>query len=220
MEKLDRYAPATGLLFVVIVIVSTIVQGAPPALSDNASEFAEYFDDNDTRIRFAQYINVLATIPFLWWLGGLWSTLRRAEGGAPRLTVAAGLGSVVAATSVGLGSAVMSTAAFQQASLGASDGNGLKLFATLSVTMYAAGAMGVATLVLASSVVILRSGVFPVWIGWLGIVNGVVWIAAGLALISTRDAVTFIGFPAFLLWLVWIIAISVVMLRNPEPATA
>jgi len=215
MEKLDRYAPATGLLFVVVVIVSTIVQGAPPALSDDASEFAEYFDDNDARIRFAQFINVLATIPFLWWLGGLWATLRRAEGGAPRLTVAAGLGSVVAATSVGLGSAVMSTAAFSPL-----DGAGLKLFATLSVTMYAAGALGVATLVLASSVVVLRSGVFPVWIGWFGLLNGVVWIGGGLSLVSTRDAVSGIGFVAFLLWLVWIIAISVTMLRNPESATA
>ncbi len=215
MDALERYAPATGLVFVVVVIVATIVQGSPPTLTDNAQEFADYFDDNDTRIRVAQFINAVAVIPFLWWLGGLWATLRRAEGGAPRLTVAAGLGSVVAVTCVLIGSAVMSTAA-----LSPLDGGGLKLFATLSVTMYAAGALGVATLVLASSVVILRSGVFPVWIGWLGLVNGVVWIAAGLSLVSTRDAVGFIGFLSFLIWLVWIIAISVVMLRNPEPAAA
>ncbi len=217
MERWDRYAPATGLVFVVVVIVATLVQGAPPSLSDGASEFADYFDDNDTRIRVAQFVNVLATIPFLWWMGGLWSTLRRAEGGAPRLTVAAGLGGAIAATSVMLGSAVMSTAAFRSTDLQPA---GLKLFYTLSFTMYAAGALGVATLVLASSVVILRSGVFPVWIGWLGIVNGLVWIAAGLSLVSTRDAVNVIGFISFLIWLVWIIAISVVMLRNPEPAAA
>jgi hypothetical protein len=214
VEKLERYAPAAGIVFVVVVIVATIVQGSPPMIDDAPKEFGDYFADNDARIRWAQFINAMAVIPFLWWLGSLWPTLRRAEGGVPRLTVAATLGSVLAGTCVVIGSAVMSTAAFARL-----DPVSLKVFSTLSFTFFAAGAGGVATLVLASSVIILRSGALPAWIGWLGLLNGLVWIAAGLALVSTRDAVTFIGFPAFLLWLVWIIAVSLTMLRNPEPAT-
>ncbi len=217
MEKLERYAPAAGLVFVVVVLVSSFVAGSPPGLNDGPGEFADYFADNDARIRWAQFLNILALVPFLWWIGSLWSILRRAEGGAPRLTVAAGLGSVVAATCVMIGSAAMSTAAFREAGLGP---DGLKLFTTLSFTMTAAGAGGVATLVVASSVIVLRSRALPVWIGWLGLVSGAVWIVAGLALVSTRDAVTVFGFIGFLLWLVWIIAVSVSMLRSPEPAAA
>jgi hypothetical protein len=77
-------------------------------------------------------------------------------------------------------------------------------------------AFGAATLVLASSVVVLRSQVFPAWVAWLGLVSGAVWVASGLVLVSTRDAVFFLGLIAFILWAVWVIAVSVLMLRAPD----
>jgi hypothetical protein len=213
MERWERYAPGAGIVFIVLALVSTFIAGEPPGLNDSAREVADYFDDNDAAIRWGQFIGSLAVIPLLWWLGSLWSTLRRAEGGAPRLTVTAGLGAVVAATSVLASSAVLSTAALRQDSLGP---DGLRFFYTFSALLLAVAAFGAATLVLASSVVVLRSQVFPAWVAWLGLVSGAVWVASGLVLVSTRDAVFFLGLIAFILWAVWVIAVSVLMLRAPD----
>jgi hypothetical protein len=211
-----RYGAYGGFVFVVLALVGGFVAGQPPSVTDDPREIFDYFDDHDRAIRIGQYVSALAVVPLLWWLGTLWVTLRQAEGGIPRLTVAAALGTVVAAACVLVSFAVVSMMATQFRDLRPRD---LDVFYTLNYTLVATTAFGAAVLVLSSSVVILRSGVFPSWVGWLGLADGVAFLGGGAGLVSTRDAVGIVGFVAFLVWLAWIVVVSVFMARAAPVST-
>jgi hypothetical protein len=56
-------------------------------------------------------------------------------------------------------------------------------------------------------------------LGWFGVVVTVVSLLGGYAVASSRDAVTMLGFIGFCGALLWVLILSIVMLRNaPESA--
>lgn len=215
--KIQRYCAMGGIAFVVLGGIGTAISGSPPSPGDPAGEILDYFKDHDSAIKIASYLSVLATFALLFWVGALWATLRRAEGGSPRLTVVAGLGAAVGGASAGVSFAVSSVIALRVDSLGP---GGAKFFYGFSLTLLGAAGVGIAALVLATSIISLRSGVFPSWVTWGGMVLGVLWLVAASAIATDRDFVGILGLVSFVLWCVWIVAISVLMLREGEPATA
>jgi len=89
----------------------------------------------------------------------------------------------------------------------------VKFFFVLSQTFGAGGLVGIAVLLFASSMAAFRLGAFPRWIGWLGILDGVVFLVAAYSIATTSDAINTRGFVAFILWAIWLIATSIVMYR-------
>ena len=62
-------------------------------------------------------------------------------------------------------------------------------------------------------------GRMPVWLGYLGIVTAVVALIGAGATVSTNDTLFTFGFIGFLLAALWILILSVLMLRSaPEAA--
>lgn len=213
--RVGRYCAMGGFVFVVLGLVGTLISGSPPAPTDSAREILEYFDDNQSAIRIANYLAVLGIFFLLFWLGGLWALLRRAEGGAPLLTVVAGLGAVLGAAGAGTSFAVTSLIALRHDSIGP---GGAEVFYALSFTLFGISGVGIAALVIATSVITLRTGIFPSWVGWGGMVLGVLWLVAALAIATDRDFIGIFGLVSFVLWSVWILVLSVLMLRTQELA--
>ena len=214
----QRYCAMGGIFFVVLAVVGTLVMGSPPSPTDTPREILEYYRDNEGGIGVGSYLNVLAVLGLVFWLGALWTTLRRAEGGAPRLTVVAGLGAAISGACAMVSQGINAANALRADELGP---EGAKFFYTLSLTVIAAGAGGIAALVLATSIVSIRSGVFPTWVGWGGVLLGVIWLLAGLGVASDKDVIGIFGLIGFALWSIWIVVISVLMMRAArEPAPA
>jgi hypothetical protein len=84
------------------------------------------------------------------------------------------------------------------------------------------GNFGVAVLVAATGVAILRTGVFPAWLGGPSLVIALGWIVAGLVVATDATAIFTLGFIVFLFWLVWVLLVSFFMFRPQaaEPETA
>src|SRR6266699_3078806 len=95
----ERLANWLGILFVVLLAVSTAITGSPPKLTDSASKIAKYFRDNDDGLRWASYIGGLGVVAAFLWLGSVWRLMRRAEA-VPRLAVAAAGGLVEGAVAL------------------------------------------------------------------------------------------------------------------------
>jgi Domain of unknown function (DUF4386) len=214
-SKWERYGALGGIGFVVLLIVGGIVSGSSPKTTDSAAKILKYFSDNRDGIKVSAYLNGVAAVPILWWAGSLWARLRRAEGGQPRLALVAVLGLVLGGASAAASAAISATVAIEQKDLGAS---GAKFFFVLAQAIGSGISFGVAVLVLATSVLVLRMKVFPVWLGWLGLVDGVLMLVAGYGIASTSSALSGIGFAAFIIWAIWIITTSVIMFRTNEPA--
>src|SRR5690349_6410261 len=77
---------ATGILAVVLLLVSTFMVPTQPKIDDSAASVQAYFTDHASVVRAAAYVGGLALALFFWFLGSLRAYLARVEGGAGRLT--------------------------------------------------------------------------------------------------------------------------------------
>jgi hypothetical protein len=83
-----------GFAFVVLSAAAAVLVGDAPGASASATEVADYFDDEHSRVVTAAYLQGLALVFFVWFLAGLGWRLHSA--GAPlRARVAYGAGLVV-----------------------------------------------------------------------------------------------------------------------------
>jgi hypothetical protein len=150
----------------------------------------------------AKRVEIVGMLFFLPFLGYLCSVLRRAEG-EPGWLATTALGAGVVDLTIKLGSIAPAVAARKA-------GEGTRIHDALTDVN---GASFIATMlplsVLAASVAVLtfRTGVLPRWLGWLATVTALALLVNGLFLNSDFG-------PAFLLFLLWTAATSVVLTRR------
>jgi hypothetical protein len=211
--KWERYGALGGILFVALVIASIVISGSNPKTSDSAAKILKSFHDNQDGLKVGTFVGALATVPILWWAGSLWARMRRAEGGNPRLALIAVLGLVFAGASQAGSGAISATVAIDLKNVGATEA---RFFFILSQGLGAASSVGLAVLVLAVSVLALRTRVFPVWLGWVGVLDAILFLVAAYSIASTSDGIAGVGFAAFIIWALWIIVVSVIMFRSND----
>ncbi len=143
--------------------------------------------------------------------------MRRAEGGQPRLALIAVLGLVFAGASQAGIAVIGATLAIQLKTVSAAEA---KFFFVLSQGLNAASAIGLATMLLAVSVLVFRTRVFPVWLGWVGVVNAILFLVGSYSVATTSSAIGGFLFAGFVISTIWIVVLSVIMFRAKEPVPA
>ncbi len=93
-RRWEQLGAAAGIVFVVAQVAANNlmeqVGGNEPPSSAEAPEILDFFmTRNGLLFEMGDYLMTLAVIPFVWWLSVLWARLRRAEGTAGWLSVAA-----------------------------------------------------------------------------------------------------------------------------------
>ena len=203
--KWERYGAAAGVLFVVLVVVGALIGGSPPS------------PDHTAAIKTGAFLTGLGGAAFLWFLGSLWSTLRRSEDTRRLATIATG-GGIVGLITAFTAFALNATVALAIDSTGATAGVNPKFIYLLSGTVGGMGNFGIAVLVAATGVAALRTGVFPAPLGWASFVIALGWIVGGLVVVTDSAAIFAVGFIVFLVWLIWVLVISFFLFRPPEEA--
>jgi hypothetical protein len=207
-KGLDRYAPLTGVVFVVLIVVAIVIGGETPDNSDPAQEIASFWKDNDTEQIWSSVIGAWSLVFFVWFAASVRSALRRVEDGAGRLTAVSFAGAVIA--TIGLLLALSLTFSIADGADELSAGS-LKTLTVLSNGIFLPIAAGFALFFLATGILAVRSRLLPVWLGWLTIVLGVICL-------------TPVGFFALLVGLIWVLAVSVMLYMRgagrSEQATA
>jgi len=210
-SRLQQIGAAGGIAFVILQIVSQsliAVGGAEPPFGAPAEEILPFFASRDPQLfAIADYLSALSLIAWLWFLGSLWKALRQAEGESAWLsTIALGSGLMV------IGAATVGGVGWPLAVFRVNEGLDpqiARLHFDLANFAFAGIWVALASFLLATSVIILRTAVFPGWVGWFG--GG---IAVSLLVARAFWASSQIAFlPYFLFWL-WLLATSVALIRR------
>lgn len=195
----QRWSPLSGVAFVVLFVAAL---GASDGPGDTPREVTAYYAESGNRSRefLAFFLVVGAALAFLWFLGALRAVLVRAETEPSRWT-ALGFGAGVTSAALLLVAAAVAVAA-----AGAAGDDRFRLdpdtwnvASNASYALLVCSVMTAGLLVLATSIVGLRTQVLPRWTALAG------FLVAPVLLF----AVFF--FPLFV-WLGWMLAVSVVLL--------
>jgi hypothetical protein len=208
--KWERYGPAAGLVFVVLVVISAFIAGIPPQPTDAPGKIYEFYRDHERALKAGVFLSGVGAVAFLWFIASLWSTLRQS-----RLAMVAASGGVATIGFALVSAAITSTTALR---IGDITPKQAKFFYGLQVNVITMASFSIAALVAATSLAALRAKVFPAWLGWASAGLALAWLVAGVGAASERRAVFTYGFVVFLVWLVWVLAISYYVLEPQQRA--
>jgi hypothetical protein len=214
----DRLAAATGVGFVVIVAVSFLAVGELPLGPEASNDAIKiYFVQNRPGLLLQGYLNGIAAILLLWFVGSLRSALRGFEPGPGRLSaVAFGAGVAVVVISL-IGNLMSTVLSFRQATEGipvARFAFDLQLLTFTFIWFPASALVG------AASMLSIRTGALPRAWGWLGGVIATYLLVAAATLFTDSGAFApggAVSLGGFGLFLGWVLVTSIMLIaRTPS----
>ena len=205
----ERYAPLTGVLFVIFTVAGILIglSDSPEDFPAPVNEIVDYYEDDPGKIMLGTWLGLIGGFFLIWFGGSVRARLR--DAGQERLGTVA-FGGAVAAAAIGM---LIDTANFAAATRADEDevidpavATTLYDFATSAIGTGLA--VGLAVFVGATGVAALRTAVLP---SWLAIVSLVVAVAL---------LVPFIAWAVTAVALLWSLIVSILFFRAQTPATA
>jgi hypothetical protein len=210
----NRWGPLAGALGVVCFVVAIVIYGTGPSDTASDREIVDYFakSSNQTKYVVAFYFFFAAFLLMLVFLASLRTVLVEAEGVPGRLTALAYAGGVASAVLLLAANAFFAAPAItaKDSDKFVLDPNTYRFINDTGYVFFVTGVMAAVLMVVATSLIALRTGVFPGWFAWIGF------------LVAVTLVVAFFFVPVFILW-GWILVVSGFMLlsarRPPRPIT-
>lgn len=208
-SRWDRWGPIAGIVFVVLFVAGLLVLNMPDT-DDPLNKIKAFYDDSGNRaqILISMYLLVLSAVFFFWFLASLRARMLAVEAPPGRLTsISFGSGLVFAA----LVMAAAGCFAFIAGEITFGDVKHInpeleRIIPDLGYPILVIGGMFAAIAMIdAASILIVRTGFLPKWIGWFGFVAAIGLLFA------------FIFIPMILLVL-WVLFVSVALLRSAPTA--
>lgn len=203
----QRLSALTGILFAILMVVAFSIQGILPQADEPPTEIARYFSTFHDDVMGGVVLRIVAGIFFLWFVGTLRSVLADAEGGTARVAnLAFGAGILMLAAGMG---AMASLAAIAYNADRGVDADFASSMMAMTHIFFVGGAMGMAWLLFATALVVVRTRVFSRWVASTGTVIGVIALVLGIVAPAGTS-----GFSAYPLFILWIVAVSILMMRE------
>ena len=198
MERNSRewLVPLTGIAFIVLLVVSLIVQGSPKGADDGPAAVAKWYLDNKDAAEISSFIGVVGAALLIFFGAYLRKVLEAAEGPGSMLPILA----LIGVTIVAIGGAIDGMLLFAAAE--AADDIPAPEIQTIQAIWdndFLPFFLGVLVFLWSVGLSVLRSGVLPKWLGWFAIVFGVISLAGPIGFIGALGAA------------VWIIIVSVML---------
>lgn len=215
-----RLAASTGIIFVVLIAVGFLVVGEPPldaAASNDAIK--AYYVGNRATLLAQSYLQGLAAIAFLWFVGALRSALRGAEVGSGRLSATAFGGGVALVAVAMVGNLFHTALAYRLADESIPVA---RAFFDLQALTYTLTYFPGVVLVGAASVLMLRTGALVRWWGGVGLLVAVLLLVGGAGVTTSSGPLAAggdVGFAAFGAFLAWVLVTSIMMVASPPRET-
>jgi hypothetical protein len=190
---------------VILVVPSFLSPPDTPVATSGPQDVIDYFTDRqDSILTLNGLLLIFAAFFFLWFVGVLHNVLQGAEGEGYGFSSVSLVGGLLFVALVLAGAAIeiiypATLARFENFQQDAQVGF---LSLALSGWLYRFAFVGMSVLIAATSVVVLRTGVLPRWLGWAGL------------LVALVALLRFLGPLSAWLSLLWVVAVSVLMVAG------
>jgi len=208
----ERLAAATGIVFVIMQVATGFAMGDTPDFDAGPGEIRDYFVDDGGGILLVTMLNALSAFFFIWFLGSLRAVLRVAEGGQGRLSAVAFAGGLATITIAIVASLPGAALAWENTAAAVEDGTLLLTWNLNGLGFVGLCGTGIA-FVLAVTVLIFRSRLFPTWVGIVGILAAIAQAINAFTFVADdyESPLIFFGFLGFLLTMLFILILSISM---------
>lgn len=190
-----RLVPMTGIVFVVLVVASSLLPGSLPKSTTTGASVIAYARHHTGSLDTSAVLIGVSLVFGLFFFGHLRAVLRQ-NGAAESLAAVSFGGAVLFAAGGGIAAGTSLALADHPRNLAPSAAQTLNLLGRdLPMILF----VGAGILMLAAGLAIVRTGGLPVWLGWAGIVLGLVGVLP-------------VGFIAILAAAIWTLAASIVLI--------
>lgn len=218
-QQTARFTATAGIVAILFYIVTVVLIADFPGVDSSATQLASYFAGHSTQMLLEGYCWGLVAAATLCFLTGLWAVFRRSENeGGVLATLGLGAGLVIFAVALaGLTPALV--LGYRAGSLAPSE---VKLLADSLLLGTTLSALPTVVSVGAFSVLILRKGAAPRWIGLFGFLVIIAHLVdAGSFAQDGLFSPT--GVPVYvapILYYLWMLSLSVALLLTTRNKTA
>lgn len=202
LDRLSRFAPLTGIAFVVLVVIGIFTSNTSPNANASGARVISFYMAHKSSQETSDLLGGIAFVFFLFFIAALYGYLRRAPA-AQNMALLGLVGALLFTVGFLLFSGLDYALAYASHSLAPDAAQALNVLDNQLFLPLFVGAIlfGVAT-----GLAIVRSGLLPAWLGWAVLVFG---IAAGT--------------PAFFVGVIglaiWTLVVSVLIYqRSAQPA--
>lgn len=217
----DLVAAVAGLVFIALFI-AMLFTPATPTTDDSPEVISAAIAEDRTGHQWSILLSFLSAIAFCFFLAGLWSRLRRAEGPAGMFSGLLAISGAAFVATV-LVSAGLYLALVQGTVDLAGDSEVFTTMVVLNEWVGAAVVPVAVALFLAVAAAITSTATLPHWLGWFAALVALLLILSlgGVFEEDLEDGVVAVfGFAGFVLMLLWVLVASVVLLmRAGQPGT-
>jgi hypothetical protein len=203
-QSWDWVAPATGVAFVVLAIISVVLIGEPKDATDPPDEIVDWYTSNLNEIRIGALLTGLALALFVFFAAYLRKILRAAEGEGGMLSLVSFAGAVVIATGGAIDATITLSIAERAEDI---TPESVQTLQALWDNDFIPIAVGSVLFLWATGISIIRHGALNRWFGWALIVVGIA-------------AVTPIGPFAFVALALWVLVTSIYLIVRGDPTAA
>jgi hypothetical protein len=213
LDRLSRFAPLTGVLFVVVMLIGMLVSHTSPNANASGQRVLAFYTAHKSGQETSDIVLGFALMAFLFFVASLYGYLRRSP--TVRTVSLLGFGgALLFAVGFALFGGIDYSLAYASHTLSPDAAKALNV---LDNQLFLPNTVGLFVFAIATAIAIVRSGLLPAWLGWVVLVFG---IATG----------TPAFFPGLIGLLVWALVVSVLIYRRaerrmgaealPEPAAA
>ncbi len=198
MTGLRKFAPLTGVLAIVLILVGFGLSGEPPDSDASTREVVAHFVEHDADNMFGAALETAGAVSLVFFVAILATAVRRADRGGTRMAAAVLAGGAVAAGGFATDAALRFAVADTAGEIEPAASQALNaLWSSFFFPMIA----GLVVVLLATAIASARSGIIPRWLMWATVV---------IVIVSFTPA----GFFAAIASAIWIIVVSVLLMRR------
>jgi hypothetical protein len=214
----ERLGSATGIGFVVAMIVSVFLAPAPPHIDASTSEILDYVTGHRTALLSSAVVGAVAALLFLVFLGHLRHVLQRSESGVEAISpIVYGAGLTTAAIGLVCSLPLAVLAFAGESELATSQGT-VRLLWDLNALGTATIMIVVALFVAATSLAMILGEMRAPILGWLGLpIAAVLAVAGGAGFFNSSHEAFWYGlnYAGLLAFAAFVLAVSVEGLISP-----